>query len=704
MDTLLNLASDLGDISAEEERGADRLHASIFMPAVPSEEPPPRDAAAELASTEHLVNLLANLSDARESFAAAWDDASRSSRGEEPPPEPPAAEKRSDALARAARARSDLARRPSLRAFVADHEKKSEGLARAARAKRATVERRGPASPTKQRARASELASSHLAAREAREAARLAKIEEEIAESCTFRPALATRDAPPPPPGAKTAAAPPPPPPAEVSARDALLASARLHAEAGERRELRCLRQVADAEAKALELPFRPTINENSGGIALANRAAGASGTNNVPGPRYDRRPLHERVADVERAARARRETLESRLRDESAPSFAPEINRDEGSRRMAARAATKMLRHAADASARLGAEAAASAAAPDVAARLAADAWRRSVDRRARLDDDRAAAAAAAAAAVRLGTKPSRGSEAILQKGDLAPFAERERRRAVERRDAARETRETRERELRETCFKPEISARSRALDDVAEARRRAEEKHGVYDPSRSRAAPDAEPASRVALRAAKLAKDAAKADARKAKLRAARDAEHSFKPTLNERTKATDYKASTKALAENARGKQQREKLEAEGRARRAADCPFRPTLAAAPRRLVKSARTDAERKRDRDDKHRAALKQRELDELMECSFQPFTNNRQKREARPQSATGRPTAVRPVVVRGLARHLENRQRAAALAEEKRTREHAAFHVAKAEEWRQGQNHTKVEPFALST
>ena len=104
MDTLLNLASDLGDISAEEERGADRLHASIFMPAVPSEEPPPRDAAAELASTEHLVNLLANLSDARESFAAAWDDASRSSRGEEPPPEPPAAEKRSDALARAARA------------------------------------------------------------------------------------------------------------------------------------------------------------------------------------------------------------------------------------------------------------------------------------------------------------------------------------------------------------------------------------------------------------------------------------------------------------------------------------------------------------------------------------------------------------------------------------------------------------------------
>lgn len=509
MDTLLNLASDLGDISAEEERGADRLHASIFMPAVPSEEPPPRDAAAELASTEHLVNLLANLSDARESFAAAWDDASRSSRGEEPPPEPPAAEKRSDALARAARARSDLARRPSLRAFVAEHEKKSEGLARAARAKRATVERRGPASPTKQRAKASELASSHLAAREAREAARLAKIEEEIAESCTFRPALATRDAPPPPPGATTA---------------------------------------------------------------------------------------------------------------------------------------------------------------------------------------------------VRLGTKPSRGSEAILQKGDLAPFAERERRRAVERRDAARETRETRERELRETCFKPEISARSRALDDVAEARRRAEEKHGVYDPSRSRAAADAEPASRVALRAAKLAKDAAKADARKAKLRAARDAEHSFKPTLNERTKATDYKPSTKALAENARGKQQREKLEAEGRARRAADCPFRPTLAAAPRRLARSARTDAERKRDRDDKHRAALKQRELDELMECSFQPFTNNRQKREARPQSATGRPTAVRPVVVRGLARHLENRQRAAALAEEKRTREHAAFHVAKAEEWRQGQNHTKVEPFALST
>ena len=86
-----------------------------------------------------------------------------------------------------------------------------------------------------------------------------------------------------------------------------------------------------------------------------------------------------------------------------------------------------------------------------------------------------------------------------------------------------------------------------------------------------------------------------------------------------------------------------------------------------------------------------------------MAECSFRPRTNAHARREARPQARTGRPTAVKPVVVRGLARHLELRRRANALAEEKRTREHEAFHVDKADEWRNGLNHTVAEPFALS-
>ena len=275
------------------------------------------------------------------------------------------------------------------------------------------------------------------------------------------------------------------------------------------------------------------------------------------------------------------------------------------------------------------------------------------------------------------------------------------------------------RDRELETDYFRPAISARSRELDDVAEARRRAEEKHGVHRgtaplPHNEKKDGDvnvdspATAKSRVVLRAAKLAKDQAKADAKMEKLRAARDAEYSFKPTLNDKTNAIAYRSSVASLAANARGAERRKRLEREAAASRKAECPFKPTLVAAPKRGAAHAhsKTDADRKRDRDDKRRAAMKQRDLDELMECSFQPNTTKSKgtKREARPMSQSGKPTAVKPVVVRGLARHLELRQRANALAEEQRTREHAAFHVTKADEWRQGQNHTKVEPFALST
>ena len=99
----------------------------------------------------------------------------------------------------------------------------------------------------------------------------------------------------------------------------------------------------------------------------------------------------------------------------------------------------------------------------------------------------------------------------------------------------------------------------------------------------------------------------------------------------------------------------------------------------------------KTDAERKREREARIAEERQRRELEELNECSFQPRTNHDVPREARPMARTGRSTAVKPVVVRGLARHLELKRHANKLAEEHRTRVHNAFHVAKADEWRDG-------------
>ena len=58
----------------------------------------------------------------------------------------------------------------------------------------------------------------------------------------------------------------------------------------------------------------------------------------------------------------------------------------------------------------------------------------------------------------------------------------------------------------------------------------------------------------------------------------------------------------------------------------------------------------------------------------------------------------------AQPVVVRGLARHLELRDLARKRTEEQRTREHEAFHVPKAEGWRRGQKFTTPQPFELTS
>ena len=82
------LPSELEDITKELAALRGGVDAAIWEPrdeAPPP--PPPKRIEINLASTEHLVNVLAGLSDARDSFAAAWD--AEDEEPEAPPPPPP---------------------------------------------------------------------------------------------------------------------------------------------------------------------------------------------------------------------------------------------------------------------------------------------------------------------------------------------------------------------------------------------------------------------------------------------------------------------------------------------------------------------------------------------------------------------------------------------------------------------------------------
>ena len=153
---------------------------------------------------------------------------------------------------------------------------------------------------------------------------------------------------------------------------------------------------------------------------------------------------------------------------------------------------------------------------------------------------------------------------------------------------------------------------------------------------------------------------------------------------------------------LVTDERAESARQKLRAEAETAFREECTFKPSINT--HRPPKTQKTDAERKREREARIAEERQRRELEELNECSFQPRTNHDVPREARPMARTGRSTAVKPVVVRGLARHLELKRHANKLAEEHRTRVHNAFHVAKADEWRDGRRLTQCAPFELST
>merc|ERR1719399_1091994 len=103
--------------------------------------------------------------------------------------------------------------------------------------------------------------------------------------------------------------------PAKVTAADGRRASKRLHQEAQLRRETH-MRKRKEAQQLSEEHTFQPQLI--------------ASKTDTLVEDPSLRRPLHERVAAVERARQLRRDALEKRVRAEKHSSFKPDVNDDQ--------------------------------------------------------------------------------------------------------------------------------------------------------------------------------------------------------------------------------------------------------------------------------------------------------------------------------------------------------------------------------------
>lgn len=342
-------------------------------------------------------------------------------------------------------------------------------------------------------------------------------------------------------------------------------AGSRLHADAAERQELRALQKVALEEAERAACSFQPVIND----VVVSQR------------------PIHERVADLERRAAQRRLALEEEL-----PSFRPHV--DARSARLAK-------------------------GRPDVASRLAADAWARA-DR----ERDRKEAADAALAA--------KQALAVFRPLKYRPSGVRKKKPVVEEPAS-----------FRPTLTRRATSARRRGFDG--------------------------------------LNRDAVINEEKRQAKRAEMPDDCTFRPELVAKRQITPSK-SLDELSSNPGGKTARAKAEAKWKE----EYSFKPDVrSTAKSRVFDKPTPSFDRER--------LQREKELDDLRECSFRPNIHTKK---------TSPPRAVVPVVVRGLARHLELRDRARQLDEAKRLRQHNAFRVDKADEWRNGQNFTTPVPFAL--
>lgn len=381
--------------------------------------------------------------------------------------------------------------------------------------------------------------------------------------------------------------------------------STRLYVDASDRREQRMLQKLAIEEDEVAECGFAPNINPHSRHL--------------------QRRPMHERVADLEKQAALRRVELELKLERERSKTetFRPEI--DDRSKRLFTR--TK------------------------ASTRLSEDAWRRAM-----AEKERAAAATAAAEAKRqlestFRARSARGGGGG-EKGKGPSFEERERRRYLMRVQKDQE-RVAKEREENAKLFRPATHSRRGRSRGVEE-----------------------------------LSRDYERLRVKRETKKRAEIMEIPFAPTL-----VAKRRNNVESDLMNQRGKEAREKAMRKIEEQRRKEYTFRPRVIStnATPRVFQSP--DPEKVQE---KRAKALREQELRELQECSFKPKVRTKKTHRSDPP-------AVAPVVIRGLARHLELKARADKLNAEQRRREHRAFNVEKADDWRNGKNYTTPVPFQLT-
>ena len=96
------------------------------------------------------------------------------------------------------------------------------------------------------------------------------------------------------------------------------------------------------------------------------------------------------------------------------------------------------------------------------------------------------------------------------------------------------------------------------------------------------------------------------------------------------------------------------------------------------------------------EKEERRQAAIIAREMEELKECTFQPHIPE-------PKTSIGLDAAQDPVVVRGIGRHIELRQMSNKLKQEKIEREREVFNVQHVDKYRDLYGSTIIQPFTLS-
>lgn len=207
---------------------------------------------------------------------------------------------------------------------------------------------------------------------------------------------------------------------------------------------------------------------------------------------------------------------------------------------------------------------------------------------------------------------------------------------------------------------------------------------------------------------------RDKERADKLKEAIRDEYYAQFRFKPEINPVSRHIGRAHTVDEHVADARRREALERAQREAEEAVARDCTFRPALANPERVLRRAVSRGAERApfriaassdpdgvgdrisrlmHEKQEKLERARRAQEYQELEECTFEP------KAAAPPVK---QPSG--PVVVRGLGRHLEQRERAQRKADDQRRREDEAFRVRGVPRYRAPGEPTVPEPFHLET